>query len=187
LREAHAVGLIHRDIKPSNVMICERGGLYDVAKLLDFGLVLAPDVGQADERLTQEGAIPGTPAYMSPEQASGREDLDGRSDLYSVGCLAYFLLTGQPPFAGRSPARVLAAHMYEPPAPLTGLRCDVTEELQALVLRCLTKDPVGRFPDAHSLESALSGCPTPGRWTEEEAACWWRLNRVRTMGSYTEG
>ena len=88
LREAHGIGLIHRDIKPGNVMVCERGGLHDVVKLLDFGLVLAADAGPDGERLTQEGAIAGTPAYMSPEQAAGRQNLDPRSDIYSVGCLA---------------------------------------------------------------------------------------------------
>src|SRR4029077_16098905 len=141
LREAHAAGLIHRDIKPGNVMVCQRGGQHDVAKLLDFGLVLAQGLGQDGEKLTQEGAIAGTPAYVSPEQASGREDLDARSDIYSVGCLAYFLLTGQPPFAGRSAVRVLAAHLYEPPVPPTTHRPDVPADMESVVLRCLAKDP----------------------------------------------
>jgi hypothetical protein len=173
LREAHAVGLIHRDIKPSNVMVCERGGLHDVAKLLDFGLVLAQGISQEGERLTQEGTIAGTPAYMSPEQAAGRADLDAGSDIYSVGCLAYFLLTGQPPFAGRSAVRMLAAHLYEPPTPLLSQRPDVTEELQTIVLRCLAKTTAERFASARHLESALAGCPTADSWTEEQAACWW--------------
>jgi serine/threonine-protein kinase len=176
LREAHAVGLIHRDIKPGNVMICERGGLHDVAKLLDFGLVLPQGAGPDGERLTQEGVITGTPAYMSPEQAAGREDVDARSDIYSVGCLAYSLLTGRPPFAARAAVGMLAAHMYEPPAPLVGQRPDVTEELQAVVLRCLAKDPGERFASANELDAALAGCPAAGRWTEEDAAAWWRAN-----------
>src|SRR5205085_4446481 len=116
LREAHAIGLIHRDVKPSNILICERGGLHDVAKLLDFGLVLAPGVSADGADLTQEGSIAGTPAYMSPEQAGGQENLDLRSDVYSLGAVAYFLLTGHPPFAGRSPVKVVAAHLYEAPA-----------------------------------------------------------------------
>ncbi len=176
LREAHAVGLIHRDIKPGNVMVCARGGLHDVAKLLDFGLVLPRGPGQDGERLTQEGAVTGTPAYMSPEQAAGGENLDARSDIYSVGCLAYFLLTGQSPFAGRPPGLLLAAHVYEPPAPLTERRPDVPADLQAVVLRCLAKEPARRFAGAEELDSALAECADAGRWTEEDAARWWRAN-----------
>ena len=187
LREAHAVGLIHRDIKPGNVMVCERGGLHDVVKLLDFGLVLAPDAGPDGERLTQEGAIAGTPAYMSPEQASGRQDLDARSDIYSVGCLAYFLLTGQSPFAGRSAVQMLAAHLYEPPVPLTARCPEVPEELQAIVLRCLAKDPAERFASAENLESALADCPMVGSWTEAEAACWWRSHQARVSEESGKG
>ena len=109
LREAHATGLIHRDLKPGNVMVCERGGLPDTAKLLDFGLVL-PQAGSAGgDKLTQEGAVAGTPAYMSPEQAGGQDNLDTRSDVYSVGALAYFLLAGRPPFAGRPASRKYAS------------------------------------------------------------------------------
>jgi serine/threonine-protein kinase len=173
LREAHAIGLIHRDIKPSNVMVCERGGRHDTAKLLDFGLVL-PCGNQDGEKLTQEGAIPGTPAYMSPEQADGQRQLDSRSDIYSVGALAYFLLTGEPPFAGRSAIKMLGAHLYESPAPLTHCRPDVPAGLEAIVLRCLAKDPATRFPDAQSLETALAGCHETSQWDEEAAAAWWR-------------
>jgi serine/threonine-protein kinase len=158
LAEAHAIGLIHRDIKPGNVIVCQRGGVHDVAKLLDFGLVLAQGVGQDGERLTQEGAIAGTPAYVSPEQASGREDLDARSDIYGVGCLAYFLLTGQPPFAGRSAVRMLAAHIYEPPPPPTTHRPEVPADLEAVVLGCLAKEPDKRFLNVKSLDRALAAC-----------------------------
>lgn len=105
LHEAHATGLIHRDIKPSNIITCERGGLHDVAKLLDFGLVRSGGAGGSADTLTQGGAIAGTPAYMSPEQANSDKDLDARSDIYSVGAAAYFLLTGQPPFVRSTPCR----------------------------------------------------------------------------------
>lgn len=186
LSEAHAVGLIHRDIKPANVIICERGGRHDVVKLLDFGLVLVQEVAPNGEKLTQQGAIPGTPAYMSPEQAAAGENLDPRSDIYSLGCLAYFLLTGQPPFTDRPAMRMLAAHMYEPPAPLTNHCPDVTEELQVLVMRCLAKDPAERYASARDLEIALADCPAAGTWTEEEAAHWWRDNPVRMKRPYAE-
>ena len=108
LKEAHSRGLIHRDIKPGNVMVCERGGIHDVAKLLDFGLALPPMCETEGEKLTQDGIVTGTPAYLSPEQAGGQETLDARSDIYSVGALAYFLLAGQPPFANRSGVKLLA-------------------------------------------------------------------------------
>jgi serine/threonine-protein kinase len=158
LEEAHARGLIHRDIKPSNVMICERGGIHDVAKLLDFGLVLVP-AGDADgDKLTQDRTVAGTPAYLSPEQAGGQEAVDARSDIYSVGALAYFLLTGLPPFAGRTGMKLIAAHLYEAPEPLTRRRPDVPADLEAIILRCLAKEPNARFPDAQSLDVALSSC-----------------------------
>lgn len=88
-------GLIHRNIKPGNVMICERGSIRDVAKLLDFGLVLPPMSESDGERLTLDGTVTGTPAYLSPEQAGGQKNLDARSDIYSLGALAYFIITGQ--------------------------------------------------------------------------------------------
>jgi serine/threonine-protein kinase len=177
LREAHAVGLIHRDIKPGNVMVCERGGLYDTAKLLDFGLVIPVGAGPESERLTQEGAITGTPAYMSPEQAGGQDELDARSDIYSLGAVAYFLLTGQPPFAGRSAVKILAAHLYESPASLMTQRPDVPPALEAVIARCLGKKPADRFPDVRTLEAALAACDPVARWTEQDATEWWRQHR----------
>ena len=158
MREAHAVGLIHRDIKPGNVITGERGGLPDVAKLLDFGLVQAQGVRADEQKLTQEGVIAGTPAFMSPEQAAGQEDLDARSDLYSLGAVAYFLLTGQPPFVRDTAMRVIAAHLCEPLLPPDGLRPDVPADLQAVILKCLEKDPTRRFQSADSLDKALAHC-----------------------------
>jgi hypothetical protein len=162
LKEAHGRGLIHRDVKPGNVMICERGGIPDVAKLLDFGLVLPP-VNESDEdRLTQDGAVTGTPAYLSPEQVAGQERVDVRSDIYSVGALAYFILTGQSPFADRAGVRMLAAHLYEQPERLTARQAGVPSDLDAIVLRCLAKDPQERFPDVESLDGALAACRMDG-------------------------
>jgi serine/threonine-protein kinase len=172
LQEAHTVGLIHRDIKPGNILVCERGGRHDVAKLLDFGLVQAHGLERGEQKLTQEGAIAGTPAFMSPEQAAGRSDLDVRSDIYSLGAVGYFLLTGHPPFVRQTAVHTLAAHIYESPA-LPSREADVPADLEAVVLRCLEKDAAGRFPDAESVERALARCGCAGGWTHERAAQWW--------------
>jgi serine/threonine-protein kinase len=174
LQEAHGVGLIHRDLKPSNIMVCERGGVGDVAKLLDFGLVRETGFGHEGERLTQEGALAGTPAYMSPEQAAAKNSLDARSDLYSLGAVAYFLLTGQPPFVRSTAVQVLAAHLSEPAAGVGERRGDVPADLQDVVRRCLEKDPAQRFAGAGELEQALARCGCAGAWTREQAAEWWR-------------
>jgi serine/threonine-protein kinase len=182
LREAHAAGLIHRDIKPSNVIACERGGVHDVAKLLDFGMVR--EVSRAgDEGITVEGTVACTPAYASPEQASGGEGVDARSDIYSLGALGYFLLTGQPPFAGRSTLKTLAAHLYESPEPVIRHRSDVPAELEDIVLRCLAKRPLERFPNVETLDVAFAGCDCVGRWSSEDAAAWWSSHVSATKGA----
>ncbi|HWG45720.1 MAG TPA: serine/threonine-protein kinase [Gemmataceae bacterium] len=182
LREAHGVGLLHRDIKPSNIIACERGAVFDVVKLLDFGLVQESRFGKEDDRLTQLGTIIGSPPYMSPEQAAGKSGLDPRSDIYSLGAVAYYLLTGQPPFIRETAMMMLMAHAYEPVIPLTKVRPEVPLDLQAVVLRCLEKDPAHRFPDAHSLELALAACESAEQWTEERAALWWHEHPILTAG-----
>ena len=171
LREAHAAGLIHRDVKPKNVMACERGGVADVAKLLDFGLVQV-DVGGSD-RLTGGGTVMGTPAYMSPEQASGLPT-DARSDVYSLGATAYFLLTGRPPFERATLMLTLTAHIVEPPPPLPA---DVPADLAAVVARCLAKKPEARFADVGELAGALAACACAAEWCEHDAASWWAAHR----------
>jgi serine/threonine-protein kinase len=173
LQEAHAAGLIHRDVKPGNVLVCQRGGRHDVAKLLDFGLVRAHGLNQDGSQLTQEGAIFGTPDYMSPEQGAGR-GLDARSDLYSLGAVAYFLMTGLPPFVRGSAVQTLAAHLAEPVVAPDRHRPEVPADLQAVVLRCLEKDPSRRFPNAEELARALARCHCADQWTPEQAAAWWR-------------
>ena len=174
LREAHGVGLLHRDIKPSNIIACERGGVYDVAKLLDFGLVQSTGLSKDANKLTIVGSVVGSPPYMSPEQAIGRDDLDARSDIYSVGGVAYFLLTGQPPFMRETAMQMLMAHAYEEVKRPTDLRPELPRDLEEVVLRCLRKKPEDRFADADTLEKALAACGDAGEWTEEAAAAWWR-------------
>jgi eukaryotic-like serine/threonine-protein kinase len=173
LQEAHDIGLIHRDVKPGNVRVCKRGGEYDVIKLLDFGLVLPlPAATEGENALTQRGTIAGTPDYMSPEQAVG-QTVDGRSDIYSVGALAWYLLTGAPPFARPSVVGILAAHLYETARPLSETHPHVPADLEAVVLRCLAKDPDDRFPDARGLEQALAACRASSGWSPKDAAAWW--------------
>jgi hypothetical protein len=174
LSEAHAIGLIHRDIKPANLIVCERGGVDDVVKVLDFGLVRDVNPAGKGHTLTAEGMIAGTPAYMSPEQASGAGDLDARSDIYSLGAVAYFLLAGQPPFGDRTQVQALAAHLYEAPRPLEELQPDVPATLAAVVARCLAKEPQRRFEDIASLDAALGGADVANGWSQADAAQWWR-------------
>ncbi len=169
LREAHAGGLIHRDIKPSNIMATERGGLNDVAKLLDFGLVFDPGRLTESGKLTHETAILGTPHYMSPEQARG-ETVDGRSDIYALGVTLYFLLVGRPPFNSKAVVEVLAAHLSTPPQSLRELNADIPADLDAVVLKCLAKLPVDRFQSVRELELALLACGCANEWDHERAA-----------------
>ncbi len=173
LREAHAAGLIHRDVKPSNIIAARRGGMDDVAKLLDFGLVRAATTAR-QAHLSREGEILGTPLFMSPEQATGARELDERSDIYSLGAVIYYLLTGRPPFEAEGGISVLIAHARDPVTPPSQVRPGIPEDLELVVLRCLAKDPAERFPDAESLERALGDCASAGDWDQGRAARWWR-------------
>jgi serine/threonine-protein kinase len=168
LAEAHAAGLVHRDVKPGNIMVGERGGRTDVAKLLDFGLVL-PAEGDGDGRLTQVGAVAGTPQYMSPEQAGGDDAPGPPADVYAVGAVAYFLLAGRPPFTGRGGVKLLAAHLHETPEPPSAHRAGLPADLEAVVLRCLAKRPADRYPTAGDLAAALAACGCAGSAAERGA------------------
>jgi serine/threonine-protein kinase len=174
LREAHRIGLIHRDIKPGNIFASERGGIYDVAKLLDFGLVKTLDADPDSVKLTREGTFAGSPAFMSPEQAQGQDQLDARSDIYNLGAVGYFLVTGQLPFERGSALQMLHAHGYEPLVPSPEFTERVPADLQSVIQRCLEKDPERRFQDAVSLEEALAACESAELWTTEKAEEWWR-------------
>ncbi|MFE3019285.1 protein kinase [Streptomyces sp. NPDC059256] len=157
LEHSHAEGVVHRDIKPSNVMVvgplAGGSGSRDRAKVLDFGI--AKLLADTSTRLTATGVSVGTPSYLSPEQAEGN-GTDGRSDLYSVGCLLYELLTGRPPFNGDSPFVVLLAHIQKPPTPPIDLRPDLPIGVNAVVLAALAKKPEDRFVNATAMHTALS-------------------------------
>jgi tRNA A-37 threonylcarbamoyl transferase component Bud32/tetratricopeptide (TPR) repeat protein len=158
LAYAHDRGVVHRDIKPDNVLLS--GG---TAVVTDFGIAKAISAARAsstDTALTQLGTSVGTPAYISPEQAAGDPNVDHRADIYSLGCMAYELLTGQPPFAGRTPQRTLAAHLTEAPVEVGSLRPELPPALAALVMQCLEKDPAARPQSAAEIASTLDGVTT---------------------------
>lgn len=173
LQEAHAAGLIHRDIKPANIFAAQRGGVYDVAKLLDFGLV-KQDADEADRQSAGRGSVSGTPLYMSPEQASAYEEVDARADIYSLGAVAYYLLTAQPPFTGKNVAAIFVAHSRdEVPSPRR-VNAAIPADVEQIVLKCLAKKPSDRYADAASLTRALGDCSVAAAWGPEQAARWWR-------------
>ncbi|TDJ57168.1 MAG: serine/threonine protein kinase [Planctomycetota bacterium] len=174
LAEAHARGMIHRDIKPANIMLLERGGLYDVIKVLDFGLV--KDITSGDQNVTAMNTVPGTPHFLSPEAIQHPDAIDARSDLYAVGAVGYFLLTGSFVFSGTSAIEVLGKQVNDTPEdPSERLGRSLDPYLEGLILQCLAKDPADRPADAGVLLEALSsGYQSPiGTWTQKEAAVWW--------------
>jgi serine/threonine-protein kinase len=178
LEEAHASGLVHRDIKPANIHVGRVGLRYDFVKVLDFGLVKSVAGGNDEHSLaTAAGLTPGTPAYMAPEMALG-EAVDGRADLYALGCVAYYLLTGQRVFEAENAFQLIAKHLQEvpvPPSQRTGLL--VEPPLERLVLDCLAKSPEGRPQSAAELDRML-GETGMQPWTEEEARQWWSSGAV---------
>jgi len=175
LSEAHSVGLIHRDIKPANIFASQRGGVNDVAKLLDFGLV-KEDAESRDETSGRPGSFSGTPLYMAPEQATSYEKVDGRADIYSLGAVGFHLLTGQTPFVSKNVLELLAAHQTtQVPAP-SQLNSAIPTDVEQIILKCMAKSPSDRFQDADELKDALACCSLANKWGLKEAADWWRNN-----------
>jgi serine/threonine-protein kinase len=146
--------------------------VYDVAKLLDFGLVKPISPRLSGMELTQDGVITGSPLYMAPEQAAG-DAMDARSDIYALGCVAYFLLTGRPPFVDEQPIKVLVAHAKDAPVSPSEIRSGVPGDLEQVVLKCLAKAPEDRFASAVELEGALAACAAADEWTDADADAWW--------------
>ena len=180
LSEAHGIGLVHRDIKPSNViLVAERGGAQDVAKVVDFGLVKEMD---EDAGLTREGRLAGTPHYLAPEVITSSRDVVPQSDLYALGCVGYFLLTGQRVFEGQSVIEICSHHLYTAPVPpAVRLGQPVPESLSQIVLACLEKSPARRPATAQALVDMLDACGDVDAWTTDTARVWWNIRGPALM------
>jgi serine/threonine-protein kinase len=189
LAEAHEAGLIHRDVKPANLYACQYGRQVDFIKVLDFGLVKhgkAPEEGA--DRLTAADMSPGgTPAFMSPEQALGDGEVDGRSDIYSLGCVAYWLLTGSLVFKGATPMETIVMHVHrEPEPPSSRTERPIPADLEAIVLACLAKDPAQRPQTADELAMRLASVRLAADWTALRAKDWWEQHRPAATASPVE-
>jgi eukaryotic-like serine/threonine-protein kinase len=172
LGEAHAAGLMHRDIKPSNIYAARRGGEYDFVKLLDFGLVKWV-AGTEQPALSRVETVVGSPLYMAPEQSVSVETSDVRADIYSLGAVGYFLLVGHPPFVADNPLEIMISHARDAVQPPSQLVPDLPADVEAILLKCLAKDPAERFASSAALGRALAACSVAGEWTRDDAAGWW--------------
>jgi len=177
LGEAHARGLVHRDIKPSNVFVAHRGLRGDFVKVLDFGLVKQLGGDGEGPHLTPDDTVVGTPAFVAPEAIRGHDVVDARSDVYSLGCVAVWMLTGELVFDHERVYRMILAHLEEAPAaPSLRTERSIPPGLDALVLRCLRKDPSERPGSAEALSAALADCGVEPAWTDDDAERWWRMH-----------
>ena len=178
LADAHESGLIHRDVKPANIFACRRGREDDFVKVLDFGLV--KETGARDVQLTAEGTTTGTPAFMAPEAVHSADRMDARSDLYALGCVGYWLVTGRLVFERDTPIQTLLSHLNDVP-PLLSTRTSqpIPERFEHAIRECLEKDPARRPPSAEALaellDDSLEGMP---RWTPADARAWWASRRT---------
>jgi serine/threonine-protein kinase len=179
LAEAHDLGVIHRDIKPGNIILTVRGGEPDVAKVVDFGLVKELDTsGGSQTRSVDAHLLVGTPLYLSPEAISTPDRIDARSDLYALGAVGYFLVTGQPLFEGRTIMELCAHHLHTAPIPPSlRLGRPVGRQLEAVLLSCLEKDPADRPLSAMAVHDALAASDAASHWSAEDARRWWAAYR----------
>ncbi|MBI3477901.1 MAG: serine/threonine protein kinase [Acidobacteria bacterium] len=175
LGDAHGHGMIHRDIKPTNIFLCRMGNEYDFAKVLDFGLVKVLD--EQETQITLDGATTGTPAFMAPEMAMGNSPVDGRTDLYGLGCVAYWLTTGSLVFEEKGATAMLLAHLQKTPvAPSKRTQTAVPASLDRAIMMCLAKDPAQRPASADAMVRMLEDSDGIGSWTSEDAERWWRTH-----------
>jgi serine/threonine-protein kinase len=181
LLDAHGNGLVHRDIKPANVVVSRAGTTFDFVKVLDFGLVKLDTTRRAEDdavaKLSTDGSTSGTPAFMAPEVVLGQANTDHRVDLYALGCVAYWLLTGKLVFEGNA-MEVLFHHAQTPP-PKPSLRVElpIPAPLEGLIMECLEKDPARRPPSAEAVSTRLDAVPLTSAWTAERAEQWWAKHR----------
>lgn len=181
LSEAHSQGLIHRDIKPANIYVCRMGLESDYVKVLDFGLVTNDVRDEASLKLTLEGTTTGTPAYMAPEMAVSPEQVDPRTDIYALGCVGYWLLTGTLVFEADTPIGVMVEHASaKPPSPSERTELLIPESLDQVILRCLAKKPQDRYVSTAELADALAACEVDADWDSSRADAWWQLHQPDT-------
>lgn len=177
LAEAHARGITHRDVKPKNIILCRLGLNYDFVKVLDFGLAKY-NGSTAETQLTREGVTTGTPAFMAPEMALGSADVDARADIYAIGCVAYWLVTGKLVFEAPTPMAMALAHVRNQPVPPSErTEMEIPRELEHLILRCLAKDPESRPASARAISRELSQIAFPRVWDSPQAEEWWQIHR----------
>ena len=184
LADAHARGLVHRDIKPANIYVCRMGLDYDFVKVLDFGLVKIRERSRENDTLaTITQSTTGTPAYMAPESILGEADVDRRADVYALGCVAYFALTGTLVFEADTSMRMLMQHLHaQPTPPSQRSELPIPPELDDLVLACLAKDPAARPQNAGELLEMVYGCPCAGEWGQRQARPWWKAHLPNLTG-----
>ena len=186
LGEAHERQMIHRDIKPANIFTCRLGPDYDFIKVLDFGLVKSIHGLEKDAQLTAEGVATGTPAFMAPELALEKSDVDGRADIYAVGCVAYWLLTGQHVFSAETPMAIIVEHVRAAPVPPSQrTEIDIPPPLEALILECLEKDPADRPHTTGELSERLAASVPDEGWSSVEARDWWQLHAPEKCAEVT--
>jgi eukaryotic-like serine/threonine-protein kinase len=181
LQEAHRIGLIHRDVKPANIFLCRRGDIPDFVKVLDFGLVRDIKSGQNASQ-TNVNAVVGTPLYMSPEAIVEPDSVDTLTDVYALGCVAYFLLTGAAPFHGNTVVEVCVHHLHSAPTPPSEI-AHVPADLERVILACLQKTKEARPPSAQALARLLEGCADARSWQTTDAETWWRTTGAERAAS----
>jgi serine/threonine-protein kinase len=187
LAEAHDLGLVHRDVKPANILLSPRQNEHEIAKVADYGLVKSIEAEPARAAITNVNTIFGTPLYMSPEAILTPDEVDGRSDLYALGAVAWFMLVGRTVFEGQSVVEICAQHLHQPaPRPSDVLGSVLPRDLEDIVLGCLEKKREARPADARVLRERLLSCSAAGTWSAAQAAEFWRARDASVVAEAAE-